>query len=114
LEARAAGPDIRELVVLRTLITKTRLWLIRRKYRPGRLISQFLAPDVRRDVEIVDVSLIESGIISARVRTWNVLYEARGLAPQSSFSEVQEIEIKNLWHWSGEPWGGPIPDPTDK
>ena len=110
MEARATGPGIREFVVLRTLIAKTRLRLTRRKYRPGRLISQFLAPDVRGDVEIVDVSLIESGIISARVRTWNVLHEAKGLAPLPSFSEVQEIEITNLWHWSGEQWGGPIPD----
>jgi hypothetical protein len=99
--------------VPRTLITRIRLWLIRRKYRPGRVISRFLAPDVRQDVEVVDVSRIESGTISARVRTWNVLYTAKGLARQPPFSDIREIEIKNLWHWSGEPWGGPLPDSAD-
>ncbi|HVV99083.1 MAG TPA: hypothetical protein VHB77_02015, partial [Planctomycetaceae bacterium] len=79
-------------------------------YRPGRIIRRFLARDIRREVEVVDVSRIESGVISARIRTWNLLYAARKLVPQPPFGEVREVEIRNLWQWTGETWGGPVPD----
>ncbi len=87
------------------MFNRFRLWLWKRHYRPGRVITRFLAPDVRRDVEVVDVSLIDAGIVSARIRTWNVLY-AFGLTPP--FGEVRKFAIKDLWIWSGERWRGPV------
>lgn len=87
-----------------------RRWLRRRHYRPGRVVTRFLAPDVRRDVEVIDAAQIDTGIITARVRTWNVLYAAKGLAPFPPFGDVRTVEIRNLWVWSGAPWGGPIPE----
>jgi len=99
--------------MLQTLLKKIRLWRWKRQYRPDRVVTRFLAPDVRRDVEVVDVSLIEGGMISARIRTWNLLYAAKGIAPKPPFGDVRRIEIKDLWIWSGEPWGGPVPDSTD-
>ena len=99
--------------MLHAVRNKIRLWRWRRRYRPGQVVTEFIARDVRRDVEVVDVSSIEAGIISARVRTWNVLYAIKGIAPMPPFQDVRKIEIKDLWRWSGEPWGGPVPDSTD-
>jgi hypothetical protein len=95
------------------LLNKIRLWHWRRQYRPGRIVTRFLAPDNRRDVEVIDVSLIAAGIITAKTRTWNVLYAVKGIAPEPLFGVVRKIEIKDLWIWSGELWGGPVPDSTD-
>ncbi len=88
--------------MLQAFLRKIRVWHWKRLYRPGRVITRFLAPDIRRDVEAVDVSLIETGIISARIRTWNVLYAVKGIAPEPPFGAVRQIEIKDLWNWSGE------------
>src|SRR5438046_2919210 len=81
-----------------------RRWHRRRMYRPGRVVSRFVAPDVRRDVLVVDASRIDAGVVAARVRTWNVLYAARGLAPVVPFGEVQVVELAGLWAWSGAAW----------
>jgi hypothetical protein len=89
-----------------------RRWLRRRQYRPGRVVTRFVAKDVRRDVEVVDAAQIDAGIIRARVRTWNVLYAVKGLAPVPAFGDVRTVEIRNLWVWSGAPWGGPVPEET--
>lgn len=91
-----------------------RRWSRRRQYRPGRVVTRFLAPDVRRDIEVVDASQIDAGIISARVRTWNVLYAAKGSAIVPPFGDVQTFEIRDLWVWTGALWGGPIPEQTDQ
>jgi hypothetical protein len=99
--------------MLQALLKKIRVWHWKRRYRPGRVVTSFLAPDIRRDVEVVDISLIETGIISARLRTWNVLYAAKDIAPQPPFGDVRKIEIKDLWLWTGELWGGPVSDATD-
>ncbi len=99
--------------LLERAFKKIRLWLWRRKYRPGRLVTCFLAPDIRRDIEVVDVSQLEAGIISAKIRTWNVLYAAKGLAPEPPFGDVRSVKIKDLWIWAGELWGGPVPESTD-
>ena len=92
------------------MFTKIRRWYWKKRYRPGRVLSAFLAPDIRREVEVVEASQIDMGVISARMRTWNVLYAAKGLAPQPPFGAVQEVAIKDLWMWSGASWGGPVPD----
>jgi hypothetical protein len=92
------------------MFTNIRRWYWRRRYRPGRVLSRFLAPDIRRDVEVVDASQIEAGLILAKIRTWNVLYAAKRLVPQPPFGDVQKVALKDLWVWSGASWGGPVPD----
>jgi hypothetical protein len=85
----------------------------RSAYRPGTTVTQFIAYDIRRDVEVVDVSKMNDGIITARTRTWNVLYHFSKIQPQPDFGPVREIEIERLWDWSGELWGGPVPPNSD-
>ena len=99
--------------MLLAFLHKLRLWHWKRRYRRGSVLTGFIACDVRRDVEVVDTSVIESGVISARTRTWNVLYAAKGIAPEPGFGDVRQVEIKELWKWSGRPWGGPVPPSTD-
>lgn len=86
-----------------------RRWYRRRLYRPGQIVSRFLAPDVRRDVEVVDASAIDAGLLTVRTRTWNVLYVIKGLSAEPAFGEVRTVALEDLWAWSGEPWGGPTP-----
>jgi hypothetical protein len=95
-------------------LQKIRLWRWRRRYRRGEVLTRFIACDIRRDVEVVDTSRIEAGVISARTRTWNVLYAVKNIAPEPAFGAVREIAIKDLWNWPGEPWGGPVPASTDR
>ncbi len=90
-----------------------RRWHQRRLYRPGQIVSQFLAPDVRRDVEVVDASGIDAGLLAVRTRTWNVLYAIKGLSPEPPFGEVRTVAVEDLWAWSGESWGGPVPAGED-
>ena len=94
-------------------LAKLRSWYWKRRYRPGKILTQFIARDIRRDVEIIDATYASNGVIVVRTRTWNVLYVFRGLAPQPPFGEVRTVEIKDLWKWSGEPWGGPVPPSRD-
>ena len=86
-----------------------RKYLRRRKYTAGAHLTQFLAPDIRRDVEIVEVSELEDGYVSARIRTWNVLYVVKGLASVPAF-DAPRVQITDLWTWTGQRWGGPVPD----
>jgi hypothetical protein len=95
------------------MLRKVRLWYRRRRYRPGQVITRFLAPDIRRDVEVVDVTRIDSGVITARTRTWNVLYAVRGIEPKPAFGDVRLIRIDDLWTWTGAAWGGPVPGSGD-
>lgn len=53
------------------MLARLRRCLLRRKYTAGAQLSQFLAPDVRRDVEIVEASELDAGYVTARMRTWN-------------------------------------------
>lgn len=69
----------------------------RRKYYRGARLSRFIAPDVRRDVEIIDDSESADGYVVARIRTWNVLHAARaGDAPLAPF-ETRGVAIGLLW-----------------
>jgi hypothetical protein len=86
-----------------------RLWYRRRYYRSGRVLSRFIAQDIIREIEIVDTQEIDTGIISARVRTWNVLYVVKGLAIKPDFGDVQRLKIEQLWNWDGASWGGLVP-----
>lgn len=78
-----------------------RRWLRRRWYRPGRVVTRFVARDIRRDVLVIDASQIDAGIITVRVRTWNVLYAVKGLASVAPFGDVQTVELRALWAWAG-------------
>lgn len=96
-------------MLLSSMIQRVRQWFRRRRYRVGRTMSRFIAPDVRREVQILDTRRLDEGYITARIRTSNILYQAKGLLPASEFGEPQEIAIVDLWHWTGQPWGG-LPD----
>ena len=92
------------------MFTRLRRYLVRRKYAPGARMTQFLAPDVRREVEVVDASEVDSGFVTARTRTWNVLYASKGMASIPELSPPRRVAIADLWTWTGEAWGGPVPE----
>jgi hypothetical protein len=81
-------------------------WSNRRKFREGRTLSRFIARDVRREILIVSAAQLEEGFITGRVRTTNVLYVSKGLAPQPEFELPRELQIKEMWNWTGKSWGG--------
>ena len=83
--------------MLLAVLRKIRYWQWKRRYRPGVVVSRFLTPDIRRDVEVLDASRIASGVITARIRTWNVLYAIRGIEPEPAFGDAREIAIRGLW-----------------
>lgn len=60
---------------------------------------------------VISAAKIEQGILVARVRTTNLLYLSSGLLPAPAFEPEQEIRIDEMWHWTGERWGG-LPDGT--
>jgi hypothetical protein len=93
-----------------SMFGRLRRYLRRRRYAPGARLSQFLAPDIRREVEVVDASELDDGFVTVRVRTFNVLYVLKHLAQAPSFSEPMRLEIRSLWQWTGELWGGPVPE----
>jgi hypothetical protein len=83
-----------------------RRWFRRWKFREGKTLSGFIAPDIRRDILIVSAARVDEGIITGRVRAMNALYFSRGLLPQPEFEPAQEIRIDEMWHWTGKSWGG--------
>ncbi|HET7499947.1 MAG TPA: hypothetical protein VFK02_03065 [Kofleriaceae bacterium] len=92
------------------MFAKLRKYLRRKQYTVGAQLSQFLARDIRRDIEIVETAELEEGFVSARIRTWNVLYVARGMGAIPEFGPPRRVAITDLWKWTGEQWGGPVPD----
>lgn len=95
--------------VFRRLANKLRLFRQRRVLQEGRVVSRFVARDVRRDVLVMSAARLDEGIITARVRTTNVLYVARGLATAPEFGDPVVLQVSRLWEWSGASWGG-LPD----
>lgn len=81
----------------------------RRTFREGEIVSQFIAPDVRREVLVVSAARIEEGIITGRVKTTNLLYVAAGLVQEPEFEPARELILDDIWNWTGQPWGG-LPD----
>jgi hypothetical protein len=86
-------------------------WFRRRRFHEGKTLSQFIARDVRREIQIVSAARIADGIITVRVRTSNVLYVSKGLTPQPDFEPAREMRIDEIWKWTGKSWGG-LPDGT--
>jgi hypothetical protein len=94
-----------------SLVSSIRKWYRRKVYRPGRVLSQFVAPDVKREIIIISVDRIDEGLILGQVRTNNILYLSKGLIEEQGFSEPMNLNITKMWAWSGKPWGG-LPDGT--
>jgi hypothetical protein len=95
------------MMLFKSIRNRFRRW----RYREARTLSGFIACDVRREILIVSAAKIEDGIITGRVRTTNLLYRALGLVPEPEFGPPQEISINEMWHWTGQSWGG-LPDGT--
>jgi hypothetical protein len=93
------------------MLKKLKNWYRRRTFREGRILSRFIARDVRRDILVISVARVDEGIITGRVRTTNVLYLSKGLIPQPEFQAARELRIDEMWHWTGKSWGG-LPDGT--
>ncbi|MBM4071722.1 MAG: hypothetical protein FJ271_22770 [Planctomycetes bacterium] len=93
------------------MLKRVRTWLRRRWYREGRNLSRFIACDVRREILIVSAAKVEEGIITGRVRTTNLLYVSGGMVAEPEFRPPQELLSKEMWHWTGQSWGG-LPDGT--
>ena len=100
--------------MLKKFLNACRLAYRRRRLLVGATLSRFVAKDIRRDVEVVDAAEVDKGFVSARTRTWNVLYASKRLAPKPDFGEPQRVSIQNLWDWKGPSWGGPVPDEEAK
>ena len=96
---------------MRKLFCELQKWYRRRAYRPGRILSGFIARDVRREIKSVSVERLDEGMIIGQVRTNNVLYLSKGLAENQNFGEPILLEISSMWKWSGKPWGG-LPNGT--
>jgi hypothetical protein len=96
--------------MLRAFIRACKFAYRKRQFRAGASLSRFIAPDIRRDVEVVDASEVCQGFIIARVRTWNVLHVVKGLVPRPEFSGPRRVPLEGIWDWKGARWGGPIPD----
>jgi hypothetical protein len=94
---------------VRNLVKTFRNWSRRRTFRDGKVLSRFIARDIRREILVVSAARVDEGIITGRVRTINVLYLSKGLVPEPEFEPPQELRVDDLWHWSGKPWGG-LPD----
>lgn len=93
------------------MLTGLRRWSRQKKYREGRIVSQFIARDVRREIWILSTANLDTGIITGQVRTMNLLYTRRRLVPVPEFEPPCELHIDTMWQWSGESWGG-LPDGT--
>lgn len=93
------------------MLTSLRHWYLRRTFREHKVLSRFIARDVRRDILVVSTARIEAGIVEGRMRTTNVLYLSQGLVAEPEFEPARDLRIDEMWHWTGESWGG-LPDGT--
>lgn len=91
---------------IRDILSEIRNWPRRRTFREGKVISRFVACDIRRDILVVSAARIDTGIITARVRTTNVLYHRKGVRLAPEFGPATELPIDKLWGWTGKSWGG--------
>ena len=97
--------------LIKQIVAGFRLRRLRRNYREGQVVSRFIAKDVRREVLVISVAELDFGVITASVRTTNLLYVAKGLVEKSPFGTPERIPVDRLWVWSGASWGG-LPDGT--
>src|SRR5687768_962166 len=90
-------------------VNSIRRWYRRWKFREGKLLSRFIGRDIRREILIISVAKLDDGIVTARVRTTNILYLSNGLVPVPEFEPAREIRIDEMWRWTGKSRGG-LPD----
>lgn len=93
------------------MLARLRAWYRRWKYRDGRVLSQFIARDVRREIRILSTAKLNEGIITGQMRTMNLLYTSHKLVPSPEFEPPRELDLDTMWQWSGKSWGG-LPDGT--
>jgi len=96
---------------MKNFLFYVRDWYRRRAYRPGKVISHFIAHDVCRKIKIISIERIDEGLIVGQVQTNNILYVSKGLVEEQKFSEPMTLDIETMWKWSGRTWGG-LPDGT--
>jgi len=60
---------------------------------------RLVGKDTFRQIEVVDVSLLDEGIIFVRARTWNIRHVARKKGQAPEFSEIKDVEVSKLWRW---------------
>ena len=77
------------------------------------MVSRFIARDVHREILILSTARLDDGVITARVRTSNVLYLARGFEHEPEFGPPQELRVEEMWRWTGQSGGG-LPDGTSR
>src|SRR3954469_8438084 len=101
---------------MRSLIQSIVLFIRRKRYRLGRELIFWPAKDLRRDVQIADVSRLDDGIIGIRLRTVGC-FGFTGEFP--SFGEVRHIrlcdlrkEVKKLNAWPNDSIAIPIGTPV--
>jgi hypothetical protein len=94
-----------------SIVKRIQGWSRRRRYREGRTLSRFIAPDIRREILIVSAARLSEGIITGRARTTNVLSVAKGLVLQPEFEPARDLQIKHMWEWGGLPDEITIVDP---
>ena len=88
------------------MFKKLKNWNRRRKYVVGCEYTRFIARDVVRDIRVESIDKLDDGLITVRIRKNNVLYTSKGLTEKSDYGEPEELDISNLWKWSGQSWGG--------
>lgn len=68
----------------------------RRLFRQEQLLARFIARDIHRNVMILSDADINSGFITARIRTVNVLNASLHLVPESPFGPPEQIAVDRL------------------
>ncbi|HEY2341864.1 MAG TPA: hypothetical protein VGH90_02485 [Chthoniobacteraceae bacterium] len=90
---------------IRKIFRAIQKWNRHRKFPEGVTLTRFIARDVRREILIVSSRRIDEGVVTARVRTTNVLYRTHGLAAQTDFEPARELCVDQMWNWPGQGWG---------
>ena len=93
------------------LFSKIKIWFLKQGYKEGAEISRFIACDVRRTINIISNEKIDDGLITICVKTNNLLYIYKKLAKESDYGHPVEIQVSDIWNWTGKDWGG-LPDGT--
>ena len=84
---------------------------LRDAFEQKKIYWRFIARDVRREIKVLSIDELEDGYVTVNHRTINVLYTSRDLIDEQPFSEPERVALDDLWHWTGQPWGG-LPDGT--
>ncbi|MEM6553618.1 MAG: hypothetical protein AAF750_15990 [Planctomycetota bacterium] len=87
-------------VFLASLIPESdarRLRRLRRKFRTGAELTSWLAPDLRRDVLVVDNSELAAGIVTVRMRTCCVYTAAKRSLGPPPFGDAMRVKVDVIW-----------------